>query len=394
MKNSENRIVVTGVGTVSAYGTDDKALWKAIRDGDSSLCHKNLNQLESPQAVRVNNFRASELLGKKGLRFMHPSSLFLSAASILALRDASIDVGTIDADKLGIVVSTNFAGFKMSAQYDQTTITEGPRYVSPMESPNTIANSPASYLAIRIQSRAFNTTISSGSCAGLDALGYAMSMLKNKKADTVVVGGTEEWNDEINWYYKKAGLLPKKHFEQAGKIFDLQSSGVLPGEGSVAVVLERLDVALKRGANIMGELDSWNSCFASSANKDTRIRGFIRCMDNVIQKSNITKENVDFIVSGANGLPEQDEIELAALNKMFDYNQTPIFGLKRIIGETSGANGLFQLFTSLHAIQNGVIPSSAIYNNSHNQRKNIDNVLLTANDIFGGISSMIVKKLI
>lgn len=391
MMNSNNRIVVTGMGTVSSYGVNDEALWAAIRKGASPSFAPNSNCSENPKVVRVENFQASDLLGKKGLQFMHPCSLFLSAASILALRDAAIEMETINPDRLGVVVSTNYSGFKMSSQYDKTTITEGPRYVSPLESPNTLGNSPASYLAIRIQSRALNTTISTGACAGLDALGYAIFMLRNKKADTIVVGGTEEWNDEINWYYKNAGLIPQKDFEMAGEVFNSQSSGVIPGEGSCAVVLERLEDAIGRGATILGEVVSWNTCFSPMDNHNARVRGFVRCMNNTIQKSNLTTNQVDLIVSGANGLPEQDKIEWAAIHETLGNDQTPIAAIKRTTGETSGASGLFQLFTSIHAIKNKIVPNNSLHNSHSNQ---IRNVLLTANDVFGGVSSVLVKEIV
>ncbi|MGG0050789.1 beta-ketoacyl synthase N-terminal-like domain-containing protein [Bacillus atrophaeus] len=392
MNQNKDRIVVTGMGTVSAYGVDDKALWSAIQDGVLPPMQINLDQKEVPRVVRVNQFEAAEFLGKKGLQFMQPSSLYLSVASVLALNDAAVDIESVHPDRLGIVVSTNYSGLKMSSQFDKTSITEGPKFVSPMQAPNTIVNSPASYLAIRIQSRAFNTTIASGFCAGLDALGYAVSMLKKKNADTVVVGGTEEWNDEIEWYYENAGLLPKKDFEKSGKAFHTESEGIMPGEGSAAVVLERYEDAIKRGATILGELVSWYSCFTSTETSESRIQGSIRCMDTVIQNGHEYNKNIDLIISGANGLPKQDSIELNALNKSFP--NTPILSIKNTIGETSGAAGLFQLVSSIHAIRNKKIASHALLNSSSNELNDIRTILLTGNDLSGGTSSVLVKEFI
>lgn len=384
MTLNEDRIVITGMGTVSAYGVDDNALWSAIKDG--VIPQARLNPKEVPKVVRVNQFHAADFLGKKGLLFMKPCSLFLSVASEMALKNAFKDKSVIDPDRLGIFVSTNYSGFKMSAEFDKTTITKGPRFVSPMETPNTVDNSPASYLAIRIQSRAFNATIASGFCAGLDALGYAISMLRQKNADIVVVGGTEEWNDEVNWYYKHAGLLPKEYEENSGRAFHPESNGIMPGEGSAAVVLERYEDAIKRKATILGELVIWNACFAPVEDEEKRVQGFIRCINTTIHADAARDENIDLIISGANGLPCHDRIESTAF--MTKFPNKPILAIKNTIGETSGAAGLFQLVASLHAIRN----KTNFCNKTNKQWEGIETVLLTAIDLFGGMSSVLVRK--
>ncbi|UHA72036.1 beta-ketoacyl synthase N-terminal-like domain-containing protein [Paenibacillus sp. 481] len=378
MNHQEDRIVVTGMGTVSAHGVDDQALWSSIRNGDLPPRHTHSNPSETPPVVRVDKFQAADILGKKGLQFMQPSSLFLCAASLAALSNASIDLNTVDPDQLGIVISTNYSGFKVSSQFDQTTITEGPKHISPMEVPNGLVNAPASHLAIRIQSRACNTTISSGFCAGLDAIGYGISMLRKKNADFVVVGGTDEWNDEVHWYYNHAGLL------SAGP-----KGSLIPGEGAAVVVLERYEDAIRRKANILGEITSWYSCFAPVANQEARIKGFMRCMDTVIQNGTAPNHEVDLVITSTNGLVDQDHIELTAINEKF--KQVPILDIKKTIGETSGAGGLFQVISSIHAIKDNAIPSHALVNGSSNETDSISTVLLTANDLFGGISSVLVK---
>lgn len=389
MKHNGNRVVITGMGTVSAHGVDNSALWSAISKGSLPLLKTNLDHTESSRAVRVDNFQAEEFLGKKGLQFMQPCSLYLLVASVLALDTASINIKNMDSDKLGIVVSTNHSGLKMSSQFDKTTLIKGPNNVSPMQAPNTIANAPASHLAIRINSKAFNTTISSGFCAGLDGIGYSVSMLRKGAADVVVVGGTEEWNDQIEWYYKSAGLLPNKYFGECGQAFNTKSKGIIPGEGSAAVVLERYEHAIKRGANILGEVVSHYSCFTPQDNNDSRKRGFIRCIDTTLQHV-YENNNIDLIFSGANGTPKKDNIELATLNATFP--DTPVLSIKNTIGETSGPAGLFQLVSSIHAINDGTLTNHTLLNSYSKKLNNIETALLTENDLSGGTSSVLVRK--
>ncbi|MFJ5965849.1 beta-ketoacyl synthase N-terminal-like domain-containing protein [Bacillus sp. NPDC093026] len=383
MYQDKQRIVVTGLGTVSAFGVDNKALWAAIQNSTTSSTSTSSGYIENPRVVQINYLEATKFLGNKGLKFMQPASLYLSVAAIIALENSQIDIKTTISDRLGIVVSTNYSGLKMSCQFDRTSINEGPNFVSPMQAPNTVANSPASHLAIRLQSKAFNTTIASGWCAGLDALGYAVNMLKKNNADTVVVGGTEEWNEEIEWFYKAAGLLSDEDAEEKGKGVHYDSKGVVPGEGSAAVVLERYENAVKRGATILGEIVSWHSSFTSTDSREDKIKGCIRCMDATLKKGAEYNENIDLIISGANGLRKLDSIEISALNEMFP--KKPIIRIKDTIGETSGAAGIFQLVSSINAIQSKKDQNYLL--------KDIKKVLITANDLSGSTSSALVKEL-
>jgi 3-oxoacyl-[acyl-carrier-protein] synthase II len=394
-----HRIVVTGIGTVSAFGTDSPALWSALRDGSLAAVAEDQQPGQFP-VIRVKGYSASELLGKKGLQFIHPCSQFLLGSSIMALRSAGLDSAAVDPDRLGIVVASNFGGFRMSEEYDRICITEGPRYVSPMEAPNTLANSPASYLAIRIKSRAFNTTISTGVCAGLDAIGYAMTMLRKGGADIVVAGGTEEWNDQIRWHYENAGLLPKETDAAAGMPFQKQSAGLLPGEGSAAVVMERYDDAIKRGAPILGEVCSWHSSFIPKADKNSKTKGITRTIKRALETAGLGPDDIGLICSGANGLAVLDQAEADALEAVFGGREVPVCTVKRTVGEVYGASGLFQLLAAVRSVQEGIIPastglnqeiSSGLYNEPHEWPGKERLALITAQDRFGGISAVTVK---
>ena len=208
-------------------------------------------------------------------------------------------------------------------------------------------------------------------------------MLKKNNADTVVVGGTEEWNEEIEWFYKAAGLLSDENVEEKGKEVHYDSKGVVPGEGSAAVVLERYEDSVKRGATILGEIVSLHSSFTSTNSREDKIKGFIRCMNATLKKGAEYNENIDLIISGANGLRKLDSIEISALNEMF--SEKPIIRIKDTIGETSGAAGIFQLVSSINAIQ--------CKKDQNYLLKDIKKVLITANDLSGSTSSVLVKEL-
>lgn len=405
MSHSDERIVITGVGTVSSFGTDDQALWAAIRDGISADSIDESFE-DAMRIVRVKGYSPGELLGKRGLQFIPESALYLLGASLIAMRDSGWEDHRPDPDRFGIVIGSNFGGYKMSEEYDRITLTEGPRFVSPMQAPNTLANAPASYLAIRLQTRALNTSISTGNCASLDAIGYAITMLKKGNADVVVAGGTEEWNDQVHWYYENAGVLPKSQFDKAGRPFDSQSSGIIPGEGSAAIVLERYKDAKARGATILGEVASWYSSFASPTSMMSSSRGMKRTMMNALQYGGISSEHVGLILSGANGMPNSDQAEDQAIRELFSDRDIPVACIKKTIGEASGASGILQLFAAIRSIQHRVIPatakeyvSSGLQAGANESQRawhstNPRVALLTASDQFGGMSAITIREVL
>ncbi|UFJ42567.1 AuaD protein [Brevibacillus humidisoli] len=409
MSNQAESIAITGIGAVSAYGLGVESLWSAIgkRVPRKTLIHDQ----EAPESdvlygLQVGEWNPAELLGKRGLQFLRPSTKYLHAASLLALQDAKLSPKSPDPDEVGIVVGSNLAGLQSITEYDLTAVTEGPQYVSPMEAPNTLANAPASHLAIRVQARAFNTTIASGQCAGFDALGYASKMLREKRARYVIVGGVEELNPRVMWVYRNAGVLPKDRPEDAGKPYRLDSTGWLPGEGAAVLILERKEDAQKRGAKILAELLSWSSSFAISSSPEKRSAGLERAIRDALVTARINPNQVDLVLSGANGLVEQDRAESLALRTLFaDHPDVPVLPAKETLGECYGASGTFQSIAAVCAINEGTIPAAyriaadevAAASNmqelpggelrSGSQR---GTVLLTSQDLFGSASAVVL----
>jgi 3-oxoacyl-[acyl-carrier-protein] synthase II len=408
----EDSIVITGLGLVSPFGTDKGDLWSCLESGyDGRVLLDGYGDdyftLKQAHGIPIRDWRAEELLGKRGLQFLQPSTRYLMGAAILALRDAGLEGEMPRPEELGVVVGTNFAGAYINAVYDYTTLTEGPKYVSPMEAPNTLANAPASHLAIRIRAQACNTTISTGTCAGLDALGYAMNVLKQNRASHVVVGGVEELNSRVLWIYENGGLLPTGNWEDSGRPFDAASSGFLPSEGSAVAVLERRSSALARGAHIYGELLAWSSAFSATSIMERRVNAMVRTWDRSLAKTSLQTKEVGLIVSGANGLREQDHVEACALARRFGDQGIPIVAVKGVLGEAYGAGGMYQLLAAIGAAEHRSVPGAARYRNQPAQTPELPTtrseiyalesedglpILLTSQDVFGATSALLIKS--
>lgn len=394
MHENQEAIVITGIGIVSPLGIDIESFWKALENGQSSRTITTLKDKFGKEysmwTHKMNNWDPESLLGKKGLQYIQPSSQYLLGASILALENAALRLEGLDSEELGVVVGSNYSGMYMTWEYDFIAQTKGPKYVSPMQAPNTLVNSPASHLALKIKSKASNTTISTGQCAGLDAIGYGQKLLKKNQAKYVLVGGTEEINSAIAWYYKNSGLVTDNLDSNMGSPYDETSEGIVPGEGAAVLVMERYSDAVKRKAPILAEVSSWSGAFSkkSSSKQGTGLNIAIK---KALKKSGNTPEDVKLILSGANGLPNFDAEEKASISDIFSNQHIPVSSIKCVLGELSGANGVFQMAAALGVLCQNKLPKLHQNYTNHVDTSKGSCILLTEQDIFGSSSAVVVK---
>lgn len=366
MATYDGPIVITGMGAVSPWGLGVEALWTAVAQAARQPVSLPLDQEldESEQQTvwgqPVGELSLADLLGRRGLQYMRPGTQYLLAASTLATRQAALIDGAVDAAALGIAIGSNLAGLHTMINYDYTAITEGPHYVSPMDAPNMLDNAPASHLAIRLKARALNTTIASGQCAGLDALGYAAKMLRDGRAKQVVAGGVEEMSGARLCVYRNAHVLAGGASDLVGLPFASASTGWLLSEGAAAVVLETPASAQARGARPLAELAGWSSGFAPQATPEKRASVLLRTTRRALEQAAISPSEIDVVLAGASGLPAQDQAEAEALRALLDNNtHATITAIKGTIGETGAANGAFQALIALCMLEHGVIPPTA-----------------------------------
>lgn len=401
------------MGAVSACGTGTEALWLALTKGmrPEALLEPPQEGAQPILTLMVRGWSPADLLGKRGLQYLRPSAKFLAGASLLALQEAGLahlETGVAqlkaEPDALGIVIGSNLVGLQSITNYDRTAIQEGPQYVSPMEAPNTLANAPASHLAIRLKARAFNTTIATGQCAGLDALGYAKKMLDEGRARQVVVGGVEELSAAALWVYRNMGVLPTERVEDAGRPFHAQSTGWLPSEGAAVLVLERASAALARGVRPLAEFGGWSSTFAPSTTIEKRATAITRAASQAVHAVGSDVEHIAAVVAGANGLQVQDQAEAHALRALLaDNDRVAITAIKGTLGEAYGASGLFQALAATHMFDRGLVPptfghaSIPSLSGLNTEARawpgsKRDLIVLLAQDLFGSTSAVVLRR--
>src|SRR5574340_95431 len=172
----ETRIVITGVSVISSIGTGKDIFWENLTKGVSGI--KPITLFD----VRI-------YLGSKGIRHIDRTSLLVSSATVLAIKDANLENNTYSGDELGIVVGSTYGSINSISSFDFQSLREGPNYVNPMDFPNTVLNAPASRASIFCKATGLNTTISNGVTSSIDAIIYASDFLRLGRVRAVVAGG-------------------------------------------------------------------------------------------------------------------------------------------------------------------------------------------------------------
>lgn len=341
------RIAISGFGAVSGAGIGGTALlqgWQ--KEGVNLLAGAQaIPPFNAPQMViAASEFDAQSTLGKKGLQFLTRGTHLLLAASKEALASASVDTA-VESERLGLVIGTNFAGLNAIANYDWTTISEGPSFVSAMDTPNVLANAPASHLAIRIGAKGPNTTISTGRCASLDAMGYAAYFLKEERVGTVVAGGVEETNPHVLWYFEMAAECGAQY--------------AVPGEGAAVVILRGKsgNGEKKDRFPVLGWFGAWANTLNPSASAETLVKEV--CLE-ALDLSSVKASEICLIAAGIGTPTDVAGVEgiRQALGNYASRTAIPTFSLKTLVGETLGAAGALHVVATIEAFRTRTLPAS------------------------------------
>jgi 3-oxoacyl-[acyl-carrier-protein] synthase II len=400
-------VVVTGIGVLSPIGIGRGRFTEGLLRGEPGFGGISLFDA-TPYSVRtageVRGFDPVQFLGKKGLRTLDRSTRLLSAAAVLALEDARLSLTEADAASTGVAVGTTFGSLHSISQFDREGLTEGPRYVNPSFFPNTVINSPASQVSIRLKIKGFNTTISTGFCSGLDALSYARDFIRLGRAEVVLAGAVEELCEETFRGFHDLGWLSGGGggSEPLSCPFDARRDGIVLSEGATVLILEELSHALERGADILAAVRGCGSSFEPSANGSFRHggRGLGDAISKALGEAKASPEDIGFISAGANSTRGLDRLEAGVINGLFGQGAVPVSATKSMLGESFSAGGGLSLAAAACSIKGGFIPPTAGYRErdpgcdldvvTEARRQELDAALLIASDPYGFNSAVVL----
>ncbi|MBW1823516.1 MAG: beta-ketoacyl-[acyl-carrier-protein] synthase family protein [Deltaproteobacteria bacterium] len=403
-------IVVTGIGLITPLGNSVEEFWRSCTRGASGIkeisgfdtsCYK------SHFGGEVSDFNPKQFMDPMQYRKMSKASRFAVAASIQALKDASLSISDNNADRVGIIVGTGFGSTSRTDEFFLSLLQEGPAGAQPFLFSETVPNAPASQISIFHGVKGPLSTISHNNVSGELAIGYAFDLLQSGAADAILVGGVEELNDITFHCYAGLGVLsPKDGGREIMKPFDRESNGVILGEGAGVLVLEREEYALKRGITPYGCISGYASAGTSTEMGKYGMSGdqIARTIEAALRISHITQEEIDFISVAANSSKVLDRLETKAIKESFAEltQRVPVTALKSQIGEFAGV-GVIRAAAVLLSLRNQVIPPTVNLETQDNEcdvlhvvrkptRQPVKTALLNGISFGGANISIVFKK--
>jgi len=363
---SRRRVVVTGVGIVSPVGSSEEVAWPAIRDGRSGIRRIqsfDTSDYEVHIAGEVRDFDPLQYCSKRELNRLDPFVQFAIVAAEQAITNAGLDLEGEDRSRLGSFVGTGIGGLQEIEAQHQRLLENGPRRTSPLMIPKLMTNAGAGQVAMRYGLHGPSMSVSSACASASHALGEALQCIRVGMADVMICGGAEAAVTPLGLSgFQQAKALSTRNDdpEGASRPFDLNRDGFVMAEGAAILVLEGLDHARKRGAEILAELAGYGA--SSDAYHvtlpDPEGRGAVLAMRNSLRDAGLAPEDVDYINAHGTGTRAGDDIEARAVCAIFGEHagKLAISSSKSVFGHLLGASGALESAVCLWAMRDGVCP--------------------------------------
>ncbi|MCP5005943.1 MAG: beta-ketoacyl-[acyl-carrier-protein] synthase family protein [Planctomycetes bacterium] len=406
------RLVITGISILSPLGLNKDDFWNNLINGVSGIKDISLfdvSSYKSKKAGEISDFDAKEYLGKKGIRHIDRTSLLASSAAKLVMNDAGITHETYKEEDLGIVIGSTYGSIDSISSFDLEALKEGPNFVNPMEFPNTVLNAPASRASIFCKATGLNSTISTGVTSGLDSIIYASDFLRLNRVKAVLAGGVYGLTPDIFWGAYRGGTLSgsKDESVEISAPFDKRRNGFIIGESAALLVIERLEDAQQRGAEIYAEIKGYGNTFNpnKTTHKELNTEEGVRCISLAMREARLNIDEISYISACANSSKTGDLMETRVIKDYFGNHakQVPISAIKSMTGECLDASGAMQCIASVMSINNNNIPPTINYQEkddmcdldyvpNKSRALEVKNVLINAFSDTGNISSIIISK--
>ena len=360
------RVVVTGVGLVSAVGVGTEECWTALRQGRSGIgpiSRFDTSGFPCRIAGEVSDFDPLEFVSRKDVRKMGRFIFFALAASEFAMRMSGLEVTSAMSARVGVYVGSGIGGFDIIEREHAKLLKSGPRRVTPFFIPSTIVNLASGQVSIRWNAKGPNSATATACTSGAHAVGDSFRLIQNGYADAMICGGTEAAITPMSI----AGFGAMKALSTrnddpviASRPWDADRDGFVVGEGAGILVLEALDSAVRRDAPILAEMVGYgmsgDAFHITSPAEDGD--GAMRVMRNAIDDAGVSLSDVDYINSHGTSTPVGDVIESRAMERLFgDHAKNlAVSSTKSMTGHLLGGAGGLEAGIATLAIRDQIAP--------------------------------------
>ena len=362
----ERRVVITGVGLVSALGLDTESTWKGLLAGTSGIgpiTRFEAGEFSTRIAAEIKDFDPLSYVDTKSARKMDLFILYAIAASENAFRDSRLKITNENFHRVGVCIGSGIGGFGTIEREHRNFLNKGPRKISPFFIPATIANLAAGQVSIRFKTAGPNSATATACSAGTHAIGESFKIIQRGAAEAMIAGGSEAAITPMGiggFAAMRALSTRNDQPEKACRPFDRERNGFVVGEGAGILILEELEHACRRGANIYAEIVGYG--MSGDAHHITAPpedgSGAVRVMQATLQDAKVDVERVDYINAHGTSTPPNDRIETRAIKAVFGEHsyKLSISSTKSMTGHLLGAAGGLEAGVSALVVRDQIIP--------------------------------------
>lgn len=367
----KKRVVVTGLGVITAVGIGVDQFWKNIVNGVSGVDRITLmdtSNLEVKIGAEVKDFDPTEYMDRKEVkradRFVH----FAVAAAKMALADSGLEINASNAENIGVVIGSGIGGMKTFEEQARTCFEKGPKRVSPFFIPMMIPDMGSGFVSILTGAKGPNHTVVTACASGAHSIGDSLRIIQNGEAVAMITGGSEAAITQLAYAgFTSAGALSTNNDDPKGasRPFDLNRDGFVMGEGAGILILEELEHAKQRGAKIYAEVVGFGGSGDAyhMTSPDPEGDGAARAMRRAIADAGIKPEQISYINAHGTSTAANDKLETMAIKRVFGEAayRIPVSSTKSMTGHLLGAAGGVEAIISALALHHGIIPPTINY---------------------------------
>lgn len=369
------RVVVTGLGLITALGTGLDKSWQKLIDGETGIDKiQSFDTTDMPVQIagEVKDFNPLEFgIEKKELKKLARNTQFAIAATKMALEDADLKIDESNANDTGVIVSSGVGGIEVFCEQHQKMLEKGVRRISPFTVPAMISNMAAGNVAIYFGAKGPNKSVVTACAAGTHSIGDAYEIIKSGRAKIMIAGGAEGAINPftLNAFANMKALSTRNDDPKtASRPFTIDRDGFVMGEGAGILILEELEEAKKRGAKIYAEIVGYGeTCDAYHITAPVSGgEGAARAFEMALKEGEIDLADVGYINAHGTSTPANDLNESLAIKSVFKDRAKDLLvsSIKGATGHALGGAGGIEGVVLAKVIESGIVPPTINYENA------------------------------
>lgn len=364
------KVVVTGVGAVTAIGNSVAEMWQSILEGKSGaapITHFDATNFDTKFACEVKGFDVHQFINRKEAQRMDLFTHYALASAIMAIEDSKLNLDKVNKERVGVIVSSGIGGMNtLLEQYKTFLERQKPDRISPFFIPMMISDITPGHIAIKYGFKGPNYGTVSACATSTHSLAAALMHLQRGDADVMVVGGSEASINTMGvggFNAMKALSTRNDSPETASRPFDKDRDGFVIGEGGGVLILETEQHALDRGAEIYAEFAGFGLSDDAFHITQPSLDGPYNSMKWAVEDAGLQLTDIDYINAHGTSTPYNDKNETAAIKALFGDHAYKLLvsSSKSMVGHLLGAAGAVEAIISILAIKHGIVPPTINY---------------------------------